>query len=188
MYICLFVCLVQKPVASLVQRIRRQSSSFLLSPEQLLFSERSKDSLRSVLPEKYKAASKTVPQNSTHMAHSRAKPQSVEILESTAPEDDTELPPAPSLRFGGALKEGCVLVVVPVDTLALVRWDSTLGSIAQSLKDRICAQLEAIKEEMLWKVRQHSSSSKRFIFYLTGRQLVGHIIMHTGVSITKPPF
>lgn len=142
---------VQKPITSLTEWIRSQSTSFLLNPEQLLFSESSKDTLRTVLPEKSKAAGK-VAHGNQHMAHVQDKPLGVEMLESTAPEEETDLPFAPTLRFGEPLKEGCVLITVPVDTLGLVRWDSTLGSIALCLKDRICSQLEAIRNEILWKV------------------------------------
>lgn len=130
-----------------------------MNPEQLLFGESSNNSLGTVLAEKCKAASKAPTPSSSqqhHMAHSQKRPLRVEVLEGTAQEggESTELPRAPTLRCGELARggEGCVLVRVPVDMLALVWWGWSLRSIALQLKERICSQLEAIREEIQWKV------------------------------------
>ena len=132
--------------------MQSQSSLFLLSSANAIFDERSThDTLKTVLLEKFKAASKGGGSASL-MAHAQDKPLLVEVLESTVPQSVTDLPLAPTLTLGGSLGKGGVQLSLPVDALGLVRWDSTLADVAKSLKTSICAQLEAMMKELTWKV------------------------------------
>lgn len=151
------MALVEKPISSLLQRIRSSSCHFLLSSEQVLFSEDSKDTLRTVLPERAKAAAKHPHHLSErYMAHTLDRPLLLEVLESTQAPIASDLPVAPTLRFGEPLSEGCVQITVPVDVLALVHWDTSTADVTALLKDRICAQLQAVKDEIMWMVREYT--------------------------------
>ena len=148
-----FILAVDKPVSSLVQKVRSRSCHFLLSSEQVLFGHDSKDTLRSALPERAKAAAKHHHHFSDrHMAHTLDRPLLLELLESTETPLETSLPVAPTMRLGEPLREGCIRVTMPVDVLALMHWDTSIADVAALLKDRICAQLQAVKEEIMWMV------------------------------------
>ncbi len=127
----------------------------MLSSAQVLFDEKGSEArLKTVLPDRFKAASKGGSSGGAagQMAHAQDKPILVELLESTSTSAlVTDLPVAPTLELDGPVKEGCVQLSLPVDTLGLVRWDATLRDVAVCLKAGLCAQLEAIKK-MLWKV------------------------------------
>jgi hypothetical protein len=87
------------------------------------------------------------------MAHTLEKPLLLELLESTESNLVTPLPEAPVMRFGEPSGEqGCVRITVPIDILALVYWDMVMAEVTALLKDRICAQIQAIKDEMLYMV------------------------------------
>lgn len=148
-----FIAAVDKPISSLVQRIRSWSCHFLLTSEQVLFGPDSKDTLRSALPDRAKAAAKHHHHYSERlMAHALDRPLLLELLESTESPLQTSLPVAPTMRFSEPTKEGCVRVTVPIDVLALVHWDMSVADVAVLLKDRICAQLQAVKDEIMWMV------------------------------------
>ena len=150
----LFVFLVEKSMLSLSERIESPSTLFLISMEQVLFDENSNMILRNVLPERFKAAGKQSHHREDQMAHTLEKPVMVELLENTSSsKPDVDLPTAPTLRVSGVLAEECVQMTIPVDILGLVRWDVSLDQVATNLKKRISAQLRAIKDEMLRKVR-----------------------------------
>lgn len=106
------------------------------------------------MPERCKVATSKRSHSGLLMAHTRDTPLAVELLEKTEPEppEDGRLPCAPTLGFSETLKEGCVEITVLIDTLGLVQWDSKLGDIALCLKEAICAQLRAIRDEIMWKV------------------------------------
>lgn len=140
---------VEKGIGTLVQRVK--SSLFMLSTEQVLFSSDSEyegSSLKTVCPERFKtAAAAKRGHNDYIMAHTQGKPLLVDLLETTSP-PDTDLPSAPSLSFSEPSRGTCVRLTVPVDVLGLVRWDSNMADIASLLKDSICSQLQAVKDEM----------------------------------------
>lgn len=137
-----------------MQKVRSPLSVFLLSSAQVLFDERgSEATLRTVLPDRFKAASKGG-SSAGLMAHVQSKPIQVDLLESTTGSElaTTDLPLAPTLEPNGSVKEDCVQLSLPLDALGLVQWDTTLREVAVCLKAALCAQLEAVKDEMLWKV------------------------------------
>lgn len=143
---------VEKPISSLLQRIKSQPCQFLFSSEQVMLSDNSKGTLRTLLPERFKAAAKHHHSSDRYMAHTLDRPLLLELLESTASPLVTNLPTAPTLRFGEPLSEGCIQVTLPVDILGLIHWDTTAVDVSTLLKDTICAQLQAMKDEMLWMV------------------------------------
>lgn len=122
--------------------------------------------LKGALPDLYKTASKQKAVSTTArvMAHSCDQPVMLELVENIASnemlvgdDDDSkdDIPVAPILKMAPPLKKGCVSIGVSIDTLALVHWNSTLSSVAVSLKESICAQLRASKPELLWQVLDH---------------------------------
>ena len=138
---------VEKAIDTLIQRVK--SCLFMLSSEQVLFSRDSGGSiLKTVCPERFKAAAAKHSHSDYIMAHTQRKPLMVDLLESLSP-PDTDLPLAPSLRFSEASQGTCVRLIVPIDALGLVRWDSNMADIASLLKDSICSQLHAVKEEVI---------------------------------------
>lgn len=137
---------VDKAIGTLVQRVK--SCLFMLSSEHVLFSSASEgSSLKSLCPERFKAAAAKRNHSDYTMAHTQGKPLMVDLLESSSP-PDTDLPLAPSLRFSEPVRGTCVRLTVPIDALGLVRWDSNMADIASLLKDSICSQLQAVKEEV----------------------------------------
>lgn len=151
-YYFVVIVVVEKSISSLLRRIKSPACQFLLSSEHVLFNETSKDTLRTLLPGRCKAAAKPQHLSERHMAHTLNRPLLVELLESTESPQRTSLPVASTLRFGEPLGDGCVRISLPVDVLGLVSWDTTTAHVAALLKDSICAQLQAIKDEMLWNV------------------------------------
>lgn len=146
------VVVVDKSIISLSQRIQSRSCQFLLSSEHILFSKTSKGTLRTLLPERCKAAAKHQHLSEKYTAHTLDRPLLLELLESTESPLMTSLPVASTLRFGEPSSGGCVQISLPVDVLGLVHWDVTTARVTALLKDSICAQLRAIKDEMLWVV------------------------------------
>lgn len=145
-----------QPFSSTSTKIRSSSSLFLIPSVHHLISESSNDSkVKDVLPERFKAACK-LPRSSTDNLTSfvQEKPVALELLESVVFEGITseELPVAPTLSVGEPLREGCVHITVPVDRLALVHWETSLGDLSLCLKEGICKQLQAIRGGIYWKV------------------------------------
>ncbi len=139
---------VEDQVSSLVERIQSSSTSFLIS-DSIIFDETSNASIRATLPEISKAAARQH-SHTEHMAHTHGRPVTINLLESTQQSSDT--PSAPFLQVGPPLASGCVRMTMPIDVLGLVEWESTLGQLASGLKERICAQIDALKAEILWEV------------------------------------
>ena len=137
-------------MAAILQRIKSPLCQFLLSSEKVLFSESSRGTLKALCPERVKMAAKCA-SSERNMAHTQGAPLLLDLLESTACPVTTDLPVAPTLNFSETSSEGRVQVTLPVDVLALVRWDTNVANITAWLKDRICAQLQTIEEEM-WPV------------------------------------
>lgn len=148
---CLFSLTENQPFLSATTKIRSSSTRFLIPSVHHLISESSGDlKVKNILPEAFKAASKQSYDNYLQ----DAPPVVVELLEGATFEGGKsgQLPLAPTLSVGKPLREGCVCITVPIDTLSLVHWDSYLCDLSISLKEGICQQLQTIRDEILWKV------------------------------------
>ena len=150
-------------------KIQSATSIFLIPFVNCLVCDRSSDStVKDVLPKRYETACKQA-QNGK-MDHTfnyvQDDPIAVELLDSVAYKGEG-LPTAPVLSIRKPVKKGCVFITVPIDTLVLVHWDMTLGDLSLCLKDAICQQLKAIKEEIFWKVLH---------FYIKNLVVFGHYV------------
>ena len=138
---------VERPLSTLSQSIQSPSFLFLIDSVRILFGETSGVTVRKAFPEKFKLSAKQS-LDINYMAHAHKKPILIELLENATSEITTHHPPAPTLKIGDPLKEGCVHLTIPIDVLGLAEWDLTLGEVAMHLKETICAQLRAIKDEI----------------------------------------
>lgn len=127
----------------LINQVLSSSTAFYISSHQLLFSDRNltgSESLWSVLPKR----ERNDPQG---------EPLSVELLEDAS--GDCERPPsAPLISCETSSHREMVEMSVPVDVVGVFPWDSSLSTVAGTLKSAIAGQLRATGEAIYWKVRE----------------------------------
>ena len=150
--------IVDEMFSALHNKLLSSSIMFLLPSVGFLFSGTTRNAkMSSVMPERYKAAGKPSRSSSEHDSGSfiLENPVSVEVVESVVHEGSvgSGLPSGPTLSVGEPVSGGCVHVQLPVDSLALVSWDASAEDVVRCLKESLCRQLEAIKEQIFWKVK-----------------------------------
>ncbi len=161
----LFVFFLDKVFSLLCDKLLSSSTMFLLPSVGCLLPGTAKDTkLSSILTTRHEAANKPVKSGNDHTGFTNDEPVRVELLESAVCEgnEENELPHGARLTVGQPQSDSSVCVSVPVDSLAIVSWDTSVGDMITCLKEGLCRQLDAVKDCILWKVtgcRRVSESS-----------------------------